>query len=201
MAQLDAQALEDELSALGLCAAIKRSPEEWLAHPQGKALLDVPPIEIAKFADGPITSFEPAAFRPLERLRVLDFTHVVAGPTISKLLAEHGADVIHCRYPYLDHILGFDVDTSFGKKNTYMDLRSETDRARVLELVRECDVFVQGFRWGSFTRRGFGPDELRRVNPRLIYVEVNAYGFQAPWAERRGWEQLAQAATGFADLP
>jgi hypothetical protein len=200
VAQFDAQALEDELSALGLCAAINRSPEEWLAHPQGKALSDVPPIEIAKIADGPIITFEPAAFRPLERLRVLDFTHVVAGPTIAKLLAEHGADVIHCRYPYLDHILGFDVDTSFGKKNTYMDLRSEADRARVLELVRECDVFVQGFRWGSFTRRGFGPDELSRVNPRLIYVEVNAYGFKGPWAERRGWEQLAQAATGLADL-
>jgi len=200
VAQFDAQALEDELSALGLCAAIKRSPEEWLAHPQGKALAGVPPIEIAKIADGPATAFKPAAFRPLERLRVLDFTHVLAGPMIGKLLAEHGADVIHCRYPYLDHILAFDVDTSFGKKNTYMDLRSELDRSRVLELVRDCDVFVQGFRWGSLARRGFGPEELSRVNPRLVYVEVNAYGFQGPWAERRGWEQLAQAATGLADL-
>jgi crotonobetainyl-CoA:carnitine CoA-transferase CaiB-like acyl-CoA transferase len=200
VAQFDAQALEDELSALGLCAGIKRTPEEWLAHPQGKALASVPPIEIAKIADGSATAFEPAAFRPLERLRVLDFTHVVAGPTISKLLAEHGADVIHCRYPYLDHILGFDVDTSFGKKNTYMDLHSEVDRARVLELVRDCDVFVQGFRWGSFARRGFGPEELIRINPRLIYVDVNAYGFQGPWAERRGWEQLAQATTGLATL-
>jgi crotonobetainyl-CoA:carnitine CoA-transferase CaiB-like acyl-CoA transferase len=181
-AQFDAQALEDELSALGLCAAVKRSPEEWLAHPQGKAIAGVPLIELARIADGPTTAFAPAAFRPLERLRVLDFTHVVAGPTIGKLLAEHGADVIHCRYPYLDHILAFDVDTSFGKKNTYMDLRSEVDRSRVLELVRECDVFVQGFRWGSFARRGFGPEELSRINPRLIYAEVNAYGFQGPWA-------------------
>jgi hypothetical protein len=200
VAQFDAQALEDKLSALGLCAAIKRSPEEWLAHPQGKALAGVPPIEITKIADGPVTAFEPAAFRPLERLRVLDFTHVIAGPAIGKLLAEHGADVIHCRYPYLDHILGFDVDTSFGKKNTYMDLRSEVDRSRVLELVRDCDVFVQGFRWGSLARRGFGPEELSRINPRQVYVEVNAYGFQGPWAERRGWEQLAQAATGLAEL-
>jgi len=200
VAQFDAQALEDELSALGLCAAIKRSPEEWLAHPQGKALAGVPPIEITKIAHGPTAAFEPAAFRPLERLRVLDFTHVVAGPTIGKLLAEHGADVIHCRHPYLDHILGFDVDTSFGKKTTYMDLSSEVDRSRVVELVRECDVFVQGFRWGSVVLRGFGPEELSRINPRLVYAEVNAYGFQGPWAERRGWEQLAQSATGLADL-
>lgn len=196
----DAQPLEDELSALGLCAAIVRSPEEWRGHPQGKALADAPAIELARLADGPPVPFVPAAFRPLERLRVLDFTHVVAGPTISKLLAEHGADVIHCRYPYQDHILGFDIDTSFGKKNTYMDLRADPDRARTLELVRECDVFVQGFRSGSFARRGFGPEELRKINPRLIYVEVNAYGFQGPWAERRGWEQLAQATTGLAAL-
>jgi crotonobetainyl-CoA:carnitine CoA-transferase CaiB-like acyl-CoA transferase len=200
VAQHDAQALEDELSALGLCAAVKRSPEEWRAHPQGQALAGVPPIEIAKVAESHPVSFKPAAFRPLERIRVLDFTHVVAGPAIGKLLAEHGADVIHCRYPYQDHILGFDIDTSFGKKNTYMDLRSDSDRERTLDLVRECDVFVQGFRWGSFAQRGFGPEELRKINPRLIYVEVNAYGFQGPWAERRGWEQLAQAATGLATL-
>jgi len=196
----DAQPLEDELSSLGLCAAIVRSPEEWRTHPQGQAIAEAPPIEVVRLADGPPTPFEPAMFRPLERLRVLDFTHVVAGPTIAKLLAEHGADVIHCRYPYLDHVLGFDIDTSFGKKNTYLDLRSDADRERALELVRGCDVFVQGFRWGSFARRGFGVEELRRINPRLIYVEVNAYGFQGPWAERRGWEQLAQSATGLAAL-
>jgi crotonobetainyl-CoA:carnitine CoA-transferase CaiB-like acyl-CoA transferase len=83
---------------------------------------------------------QPSAFRPLERLR---------------------AHLIHCRYLYLDHILSFDVYTSFGKKNTYMDLRSDSDRARALELVRESDVFVQGFRSGSFARRGFGSDDLR----------------------------------------
>jgi crotonobetainyl-CoA:carnitine CoA-transferase CaiB-like acyl-CoA transferase len=200
VAQHDAQPLEDELSALGLCAAIKRSPAEWRAHPQGQALAGVAPVELARLGDGPKVPFEPAAARPLEKLRVLDFTHVVAGPTIGKLLAEHGADVIHCRYPYQDHILGFDVDTSFGKKTTYMDLRDDRDRARALELVRECDVFVQGFRPGAFARHGFGPQALSAINPRLIYAEVNAYGFAGPWAERRGWEQLAQAATGLATL-
>ena len=194
----DAQALEDELSSRGLCAAILRSPEEWRAHAQGRALAGVPPIELVRLGDSEPIPLQPAAWRPLEALRVLDFTHVVAGPTIAKLLAEHGADVIHCRYPYLDHILGFDIETAFGKKNTYLDLGHAGDRELALRLVRECDVFVQGFRSGSFIRRGFGPDDLCRLNPRLIYVEVNAYGFQGPWAERRGWEQLAQAATGLA---
>jgi crotonobetainyl-CoA:carnitine CoA-transferase CaiB-like acyl-CoA transferase len=196
----DAFALEDELSRRGLCAAVVRSPEEWHAHPQGQALADVPPIELECRAPGEPIPWKPATWRPLEGLRVLDFTHVVAGPTVSKLLAEHGADVIHCRYPYLDHILGFDVETAFGKKNTYLDLENESDRALALRLVTECDVFVQGFRWGSFARRGFGPEELQSINPRLIYVDVNAYGFLGPWAERRGWEQLAQAATGLAAI-
>jgi crotonobetainyl-CoA:carnitine CoA-transferase CaiB-like acyl-CoA transferase len=200
VAQHDAQPLEDELAALGLCAAIKRGPEEWLAHPQGRALAGVPPIELAPIAAGAPLPFRQAAFRPLEKLRILDFTHVVAGPTIGKLLAEHGADVIHCRYPYQDHILGFDVDTSFGKKNTFVDLRNDFDRGRILELVRECDVFVQGFRPGAFAHLGFGPEDLARLNPNLVYVEVNGYGFQGPWASRRGWEQLAQAATGMAVL-
>ena len=79
VAQHDAQPLEDELSAVGLCAAIKRSPEEWRAHPQGQALEGVPPIELNRLTDGPPVTLEPAAFRPLEKSRVVDFTHVVAG--------------------------------------------------------------------------------------------------------------------------
>src|SRR3569623_523564 len=200
VAKRDAQALEDELTSRGLCAAILRSPEEWRDHPQGQALAGTAPIALARIGDGDPVALAPAAWRPLEGLRVLDFTHVVAGPTIGKLLAEHGADVIHCRYPYQDHILGFDIETAFGKKNTYLDLRDADDCKLALRLAGECDVFVQGFRFGALARRGFGPDDLRRINPRLIYVDVNAYGFQGPWAERRGWEQLAQAATGLAAL-
>jgi hypothetical protein len=131
------------------------------AHTQGQALAGVPPIELVRLADSDPIPFKPAACRPLEGLRILDFTHVIAGPTVGKLLAEHGADVIHCRYPYLDHILGFDIETDFGKKNTYLDLRDADNRALALRLAGECDVFVQGFRWGSFARRGFGPDDLR----------------------------------------
>jgi hypothetical protein len=98
--------------------------------PEGR--LDV--LKNTSPGDGPAVTLEQAAFRPLERLRVLDFIHVVTGPTIGKLLTEHGADIIHCRYPYLDHILGFDVDTPFGKKNTYMGLRSDCDQGR----ARSC---------------------------------------------------------------
>src|SRR5262249_19330377 len=105
-----------------------------------------------------------------------------------------------CQDPYLDHILAFDVETAFGKKNTYLDLRDAADRALARQLVRDCDVFVQGFRLGALARLGFGPEDLRRINPRLVYVDLNAYGFAGPWAERRGWEQMAQAVTGLASL-
>src|SRR5262249_24357288 len=124
----DAQPLEDEMAARGLCAAILRTGAEWSAHPQGQALAGAPPIELARLGDGDPVPLQPAAWRPLEGLRVLDFTHVLAGPTIAQLLAEHGPDVIHCQDPYLDHILAFDIETAFGKKNIYLDLRDAGDR-------------------------------------------------------------------------
>ena len=98
--------------ALRSCAAWKNGH----AHPQGQALAVVPPIELARFGDSKAIPFKPAAWRPLQGLRVLDFSHVLASPTIGKLLAEHGADVIHCRYPYLDHILGFDIETRSARR-------------------------------------------------------------------------------------
>ena len=196
----DAQDLEDRLSELGLCAAIVRDREEWLAHPQGSSIADVPLIELTKIADGEPEPFSDDVFRPLEKLRVLEFARVLAGPTIGRTLADQGADVIHGRHPYLDHVLPFEVETGWGKKATYLDYSLEHDRALIFKLLETTDVLVDGLRPGAMAKAGLTVEELTRRKRNLICVQVDCYGFQGPWAGRRGWEQLAQACTGFASI-
>jgi crotonobetainyl-CoA:carnitine CoA-transferase CaiB-like acyl-CoA transferase len=197
-AKWDAQTLEDRIGELNLCAAVLRTPDEWVAHPQGQALAETPPIQLKfnKARSGRDLSMN--VMRPLQGVKVLDLTHVVAGPTIGRLLAEQGAEVIHVQYPYRDSILGFDLETSFGKKCVYLDLNDERDRKRVFELSEQADVFVDGFRYGALEKYGLTAEALWKVNPGLVVVEANCYGFTGPWARRRGWEQLAQSVTGLA---
>ncbi|MEQ8787118.1 MAG: CoA transferase [Pirellulaceae bacterium] len=195
----DAQALEDELAARGLCASIARSRQQWLDHPQGRALCGRPVVELIKLSDGPPQPLPECLFRPLERVRVLEIGRVLAGPTIGRTLAEQGADVIHCRHPYLDHIVPFEIETGWAKKSAYLDYKIPRDRQLLLELLDSADVLVEGLRLGALDRVGLSPEALAARNPGLIYVQENGYGYGGPWDHRRGWEQLAQAATGLAE--
>lgn len=199
VAKWDAQTLEDTLGELNLCAAILRSPEEWLAHPQGQAISPVSPIQLDFNKSGAVVrTLSKDALRPLQGVKVLDFTHVIAGPTVGRLLAEQGADVIHVQYPYHDSIEGFDLETSFGKKCVYLDLNNHHDQQQILDLASETDVFIDGFRYGALEKHGLSAEALWERNSGLVTVEINCYGFEGPWARRRGWEQLAQTATGLA---
>lgn len=197
-ARWDAQALEDEIGALQLCAGVLRTRDEWMAHPQGQALAGTPPIQFEFNKTQTRRELPSNVMRPLQGVKVVDCTHVVAGPTIGRLLAEHGAEVIHIQYPYRDSILGFDLETSFGKKCVYLDLNDDRDRHRVMELFEQADVFVDGFRYGALEKHGLTAEALWSTNPGLVVVEANCYGFTGPLARRRGWEQLAQAVTGLA---
>lgn len=194
----DAHALEDEIGALNLCAAVLRTRDEWMAHPQGQALAATPPIQLEFNQMRSSRDLPRSVVRPLQGVKVLDCTHVVAGPTIGRLLAEQGAEVIHVQYPYRDSILGFDLETSFGKKCVYLDLNDAHDRERIFELAEQADVFVDGFRYGALEKYGLTAEEFWKANRGLVVVEANCYGFTGPWAQRRGWEQLAQSVTGLA---
>jgi crotonobetainyl-CoA:carnitine CoA-transferase CaiB-like acyl-CoA transferase len=191
----DAFELEAAMAEKGLCASVCRTNEEWLAHPQGALLATKPVIELTKIGEAPAEPV-PAGERPLSGLRVLDLTRVLAGPTIARTLAEHGADVLHIASPSLPTIDLFEMDTGHGKRQTWLDLNDESGSETLLTLIRQADVFSQGYRLGSLARRGFGPEDVSRLRPGIVYVSENAFGHEGPWALPPGWEQLAQATTG-----
>jgi crotonobetainyl-CoA:carnitine CoA-transferase CaiB-like acyl-CoA transferase len=193
----DGQSLEDALAARGLCGAMVRTVDEWRAHPQGDALAPLPAIEVIRIGDADPQPL-PAAERPLSGIRALDLTRVLAGPACGRALAEHGAEVLLVSSPKLPSALPFVMDTSHGKRSAYLDLNTAPDAETLQNLIGDADVFAQGYRSGAMERRGFGPEDVARRRPGIIYVSINCYGHIGPWRERPGWEQLAQTVTGIA---
>ncbi|MGE5594740.1 MAG: CoA transferase [Hyphomicrobiales bacterium] len=189
--------LADALAAKGLCCAVCRTADEWAAHPQGALLATKPVVEVTRIGDGPPVPL-PEAPRPLSGIRVLDLTRVLAGPTCARTLAEHGADVLHIASPNLPTIQRFEMDTGHGKRQAFIDLNVPQQAETLRDLVREADVFSQGFQHRSLERRGFGVEQVAALRPGIIYVSENAFGHDGPWQERPGWEQLAQSTTGVA---
>jgi crotonobetainyl-CoA:carnitine CoA-transferase CaiB-like acyl-CoA transferase len=176
---------------------VVRSSEEWEAHPQGLALREQPVVRIVRIGEAPPEGL-PEASVPLGGVRVLDLTRVLAGPACGRTLAQYGADVLRVGSPALPSIPPFVTETGHGKRSAFVDLDSATGRARMRALVEEADVVTDGYRPGSLERRGLGPAELVRLRPGIVSVSICCYGQRGPWAQRPGWEQLAQSATGIA---
>ncbi len=196
----DALDLENAIAAAGVCGAMVRSPEEWDGSEQGRILAALPLVEVVRIADGPPMPLPSGGEAALSGLRVLDLTRVLAGPTCGRTLAQYGADVLYVASPKLPATEFFVSDVGHGKLSTWLDLTDAVDRARLDELIAGCDVFSQGYRLGSLQRLGLGPIDLARRRPGIIYTSINAYGHEGPWANRPGWEQLAQTVTGLAHV-
>ncbi len=199
----DAAELEDTLAARRLCGARLRAAEEWRRHPQGVASGRVPVVELIRIGEAeptpvPGPGADALGARPLSGVRVLDVTRVLAGPTCARTLAEHGAEVLHVRSPHLPSIEPFVIDTNIGKRSCFLDLDAREDVERLRVLVSQADVFSQSYRGGSLAQRGFGPEDLATRHPGVIVVSINCYGHTGPWADRPGWEQLAQTVSGLA---
>ncbi|MEI9932743.1 MAG: CoA transferase [Rhizomicrobium sp.] len=196
-AKWNAFALEDAIAYLNFCGAVVRTPEEWKDSPQGRALTNTPPIVIKKIGEAPPLRLNDSG-NPLDGVRVLDLTRVLAGPTCGRTLASYGADVLHVRAERLDTIEMFDLDTGQGKRSAFLDLIKTADAETLRRLMRDAHVFVDSYRPGALAKHGFTPAALAHLSRGITYVSVSCYGSEGPWAERRGWEQLAQSATGIA---
>ena len=197
VATWDAQDLEDALADVRTCGAMIRTSEEWRAHEQGVALASKPRVELVRIGDAPVEPLA-AGVRPLDGVRVLDLTRMLAGPACGRVLAEHGADVLALTSPNIENPPAFVVDTGHGKRSAFLDLESSDDVERVRALARDADVFVQGFRTGALARRGFSAEQLASLRPGIVYVSINCYGHDGPFTQRPGWEQLAQSVSGIA---
>jgi crotonobetainyl-CoA:carnitine CoA-transferase CaiB-like acyl-CoA transferase len=193
----DSNELEDAFGKFGLCGATVRTATEWAEHPQGIELSRLPVIEILKIGDSPPEPL-PQGDRPLSGIRCLDLTRILAGPTASRTLAEHGADVLKIGAEHLPNIPMFAVDTGYGKRSAFLDLRRPADNDKCWELVEQADVFCQSYRLGAIASHGFDPENVVARRPGIVYVSMNCYGPVGPWAGRRGWEQLGQTVTGLA---
>lgn len=151
--------------------------------------------------------------RPLEGIRVIDLTHVLAGPFATHQLCMMGADVIKIEKPgegdqtrglalrpELGGLAPGFVAINSGKRSVVVDLKTEHGRAAVEKLVATADVFVENFRPGKAAKLGLTPERLRSINPALIYCSISGWGQVGPNAGRPAYDHVIQAATGMMSL-
>ncbi|KAK6824571.1 hypothetical protein PG987_012065 [Apiospora arundinis] len=179
----------------GLCGSICFTPEQWNNSSMGKSLAAHPLINSKPLCPsvktGPVAfpPLDPNDKRPLAGVRVLELTRVIAGPQISTLLSSMGADVIR-------------LTLNAGKRTIALDLRKPADAALLQSLVQDADVFVQGFRLGKMAKYGLAQDDIVAMAAArgrgIVYVSENCYGPDGYYAERPGWQQIADAAAGSA---
>jgi hypothetical protein len=195
VAKWNALALEDAMAFLGLTGAIVRSENEWTATVPGR--MATAPIVVTKVAPGPPARLGDSA-TPLGGLKVLDLSRVVAGPLCARLLAEQGAEVLAVGAEHLASAEALDAPYMAGKRRTQLDLTTPSGAEALRHLVRHTDLFVESYRPGALSTLGFSPAALAHIAPGMIAVSISAYGFEGPWAVRRGWEETTQAASGLA---
>jgi crotonobetainyl-CoA:carnitine CoA-transferase CaiB-like acyl-CoA transferase len=154
---------------------------------------------------------------PYAGLRVLELARVLAGPWIGQILADLGAEVIKVESPegdetrrwgppFLTNADGSPADAAYfhscnrGKESLVLDFRKPEDRERVVRLAREADVLIENFRVGGLAKYGLDYASLIRINPRLVYCSISGFGQQGRYADRPGYDFVAQAMSGLMDV-
>ena len=198
VSQWDALELEEAIIAAKGAGGMVRSMEEWGNHPQAAAIRSLPLMEIIKIADSPPETL-PEGGRPLSGVRVLDLTRVLAGPTCARTMAEHGADVLKITASHLPNIGYQEYDTGHGKLSANLDLRDNGDLETLHGLIRDTDIFSQGYRPGTLGDRGLSPESLAKIRPGIIYISLSAFSHLGPWSSRRGFDTVVQTVSGITD--
>lgn len=148
---------------------------------------------------------------PLEGIVVIDYTHFLAGPYLSRCLASMGADVIKVERPitgdagrahpyFIKGQSGYFLQQNMGKRGLCLDVKDPRGLELLQRLVRRADVFVENYRPGTLERLSLGYEKLAQLNPSLIYCSVSAYGHTGVDSGRPGFGVMAEARSGAMDL-
>ena len=197
--------LEQLMLQRGLSGSIVHSPESWLNTSMGKSLARHPLINYSQQAYG--SSIPPTKLvhsedkRPLVGVKVVELARIIAATATGAALASMGAEVIRVNSSKLkDYTPAQPSSLMAGKTTVDLDLDDPADHARLIQLFEQADVILQGYRLGSFDRRGFGLQTALQIASKrgrgIIYVSENCYGPDGYYAERPGWQQVADAASG-----
>ena len=156
---------------------------------------------------------------PLDGVRVLDLTQIMAGPYCTMMLADMGADVVKVEKPnggddtrrmgppFIEGESAAFLGINRNKRSIVIDLRSDSGRELAQHMARESDVLVQNFRPGSLDRMGLGYEQVREINPAIVYCTISGFGATGPYAQRGGFDLVTQgmsglmSVTGHADGP
>jgi hypothetical protein len=198
IAGLPAGEVQERVYAAGGVAAAVRSLGDWREHPQGQAVAAEPLVARWHLGEAPPRP-RPAQGLPASGVRVLDLTRVISGPVCTRLLGALGADVLRIDGPgRADLVSGAPADSLLGKRSAQLDLASAAGMTTLHQLLHDADVVVCGYRPGALDRFGLGAADLAGRHPGLVAVYLSAWGRGGPWARRRGFDSIVQAATGIA---
>ena len=145
--------------------------------------------------------------KPFKGLKVIDFSQGVAGPYCGMLLAQHGAEVIKIEpkdgdwarnlgQEYGEHS-AFSVAANLGKKSIIIDLKNKKSQSILDKIIKQSDIFIEGFRPGVITRLGYDYNRLIKINPKLIYLSISGFGQIGPMSNKPAMDPVLQAFTGF----
>ena len=193
----NADDLDEVVADAGMVMGIHRTQEEWLAHPQGQYLSKLPLVEIVKIGDSEPIPYGPDPSQPLSGIRAISCSHVIASTTASRTLAEYGAEVLHVARDQSYEHEGLIIDVNVGMRSTLLDLKDPGHAKTLNGLLSKADVFVEGFRGRAMGNLGFGPEDVAREKPGIIYLSCRAYGWEGPWWNRAAFDMEALTVTGF----
>lgn len=178
-------------------------PEEFFASEHGK-IMGREPLWATRTLPAPRKPWPQVSadtdYKPLAGIKVVDFSRVIAAPAISKILALLGADVLKISNTNLPEVGAVMIELNTGKRDASLDLKTPEGKRAFTKLVEGADVLVDGYRPDVLSKLGFDSASLRKLNPALIYVRENCYGFKGPLSYRSGWQQISDCLVGISWL-